>query len=184
MNNSMTRKHWAEIVGAIAVILALIFLIWWLLRDDTVEEHDGAQDGLPADVVADEPVEVPDGPVEISPLPIARTFVERFGSYSTESDYQNVEDVLTLATAGFQDELEQLAIDARRSENGLYYGVSTQILTVATESESDTVAVLRFTTQREEAAGSPGNVSIRNQDILVTLEKVGDGWLVSSFEWL
>ena len=180
----MTRKQWAEIVGAIVIILGLILLVWWLLQDDTVEQHDGAEDGLPADIVSEEPVVIPDGPVEISPLPIARTFVERFGSYSTEADYQNVEDVLTLATIGFQDDLEQIAVDARRSENGLYYGVSTQILTVSTESESDTVATLLFTTQRKESTGSPGNTSIRNQDILVTLERVGDGWLVSDFEWL
>jgi hypothetical protein len=179
----MTRKHWAEILGAIAIIFALIFLVWFLMRDDVPDDHEGAEDGLPSDVV-DEPVAIPDGPVEISPLPIARTFVERFGSYSTESDYQNVEDVIALATIDFKDDLERMAIAARQSDNGLYYGVSTSILTVSTESETDELATILFTTQREEATGSPGNMSLRNQDIIITLEKVGDGWLVAGFEWL
>ncbi len=179
----MTRKHWAEILGAIAVIFALIFFIWFLLRDDVPDDHDGAEDGLPSDSI-DEPIVIPDGPVEVSPLPIARTFVERFGSYSTESDYQNVEDVIVLATLDFQDDLERMAIAARQSDNGLYYGVSTSILTVSIESETEASASIRFTTRREEATGSPGNMSSRNQDIIISLEKVGDGWLVAGFEWL
>ncbi|MFA6018549.1 MAG: hypothetical protein WC776_05230, partial [Patescibacteria group bacterium] len=117
------------------------------------------------------------------PGSIARAFVERFGSFSTEADYQNVTDVMALSTVSLQDELQAIAEEAREKESGNYYGVSTRILVIDVLEQTETSARLQITTQRQESIGSPDNTTVRIQEILVNLVKNGRSWLVDNFEW-
>ncbi|MFH1711679.1 MAG: hypothetical protein ABH846_00375 [Patescibacteria group bacterium] len=187
------KKKKLEIILAVvlilAVIIALIIIFWQKPTGDEPVITDQPPVELP-----DTPgtIETPGGdttyvspsePQEVAPETVIRDFVVRFGSFSSESDYINIEDVMPMATASLQSRLDVLAEDARNDNNGLYYGVSTKVISMTEVSNSGTIAVFTATTQRIESIDAPGNTSVRYQDIEVTLVKNGLGWLVDDFTW-
>lgn len=183
----MENRQKAEIGVAILVILALFVLLYVLTRqasapapttDDTVPIADDRPD------VAE--VDAEDIPAEsvVSARTVVANFVERFGSYSTDADYANVEDVMSLATDALRSRLDELAEEARKTVSESFYGVSTHALIFAIENETDAAMTWKVTTQREESIGSRANTSVRNQDIRVELVKDGDNWLVDDFAWV
>lgn len=177
----MNRKK-IEIIAAILVIIALIVLVVFLLTRKKAEDVTPTPEDTtsPADELPPvQPEDVPP-PAEVSGQTVSRIFVERFGSYSSESDFQNITDVLSLATPGFQAQLQTLANTPPPSE---YYGVSTFVISSKVTAETETTMTLWLTTQRREAIGTPGNTSTRYQDIEVRLEKSGEDWLISGYTW-
>ncbi len=114
---------------------------------------------------------------------LSKTFVERYGSYSTEANFQNLRDVLPLMTSSFAARTEQFISTAKTPSE--YYGVSTDVITVNVEvMEEDESAIVLITTQREEAKGLPGNVSIKYQDVRVEYLFESGSWKVNSADWL
>lgn len=114
---------------------------------------------------------------------LAKTFTERFGSYSTEADFQNLTDVLPLMTTAYAAETEAfLATAIPPSE---YYGVTTRVVSIKILSSDETLgtASLEVSTQREEAKGSAQNISIRYQTLALSFLKENDTWKVSAATW-
>lgn len=181
----MERKQKIEIIIAILILLGLAVLLWWYLARPVVEEQRQEEERLEQlDENGDGAVDT----IDTSDLPdqpetIARVFVERFGSFSSESGYENIDDILVLATSALQGRLQTIADQARAQGSEAYYGVSTAVLTIEEVAASNTSMSYVITTQREESIDSPGNTSIRYQEIEVTLSASGDTWLVSSFTW-
>lgn len=185
-----TRKKVELAIAAVVIVAFVALLAWYLSRgSEPVIVDDGAsQEQLdePADRAAGadevEPEDIPTN-TAVSASTIGRTFVERFGSYSSESDYANVEDILSLATPSFQKTLNDIMEKARKNAGDAYYGISTLVITTKTVKESDTAVTLRMTTQREEAIDDPANATVRYQDIVVDLTKSGEDWLIAGFTW-
>lgn len=177
----MNRKK-IEIIIAVLILIALIVLVVFLLTRKKPEDATPTPDdtNITDELPPIEPEDVPP-PQAVSAQTISRIFVERFGSYSSESDFQNITDVLSLATPAFQSQLQTLAATQKPSEE--YYGVSTFVISNKITAETETTMTLMVTTQRREAIGTPGNSSTRYQDIEVRLEKVGEDWLISGYTW-
>ena len=185
----MTTRHKLEMAVAALIVLMLIAALLLLKRDVVQEQEKETDTTIPVSETVSTPVSQVDpedipGAKEVSASTIARSFVERFGSYSSETDYINVDDVAALATASFARELEDLAERARDNATGDYYGVSTVVLSVKVKSETDTAMTMYVMTQREEAFDSPENTSVRYQDISIELVKEDDNWLVDGFTWV
>lgn len=178
------NKKKIEIIAAVLVIIALIVVLFLVLRPASQDGPSDQPDEQVIDRVIERVSEVDSRTKESPPDVIARTFVERFGSYSTDIDYKNVEDVMTLATAGLTGQLGDLLSDARNAPETGYYGVSTHVISVDTVDETDTTATLEMTTQRQETIDNPSNTSVRYQDIVIELTKSGNRWLVSNFTWI
>ncbi len=188
----MERKRVIEVTIAGIILLAFMFLVWWITREKTVEPviEEEKTPTLPATNTTQKPtttIDPADVPQvqEVSAGTVARTFVERIGSYSSESDYQNVNDVSSIVTAELAVQLEEDAEDARAKspDNGGYYGISTSYVGAKNIEESDTTITLLVQTQREESFGSPGNSTVRYQTVEVTLVKEGQNWKVSEYTW-
>lgn len=188
----MERKTKIEIALAVAVLLLFVaFLLFWRQKVITsiattqkpveiTTSNDKTSNASTDTATTPEPVVIK----ETSATTVARTFVERLGSYSSESDAANIDDILPMATASFQKDLEALAKSARASTDGSYYGVSTLVVTAPkTVSSSSTQTVLSMTTQREESIGDPGNTTVKYQSITITLVKSGTTWLVDGYTW-
>jgi len=109
--------------------------------------------------------------------------VERFGSFSTESDYKNIEDVLSLVTTDLQVQLKQLLKDSRAQKNNSFYGVSTKVIGFNVVESTDTEMKAEIITQRSESIESPANTSVRYQNIALQLVKLDGEWLVSDYTW-
>jgi len=182
----MDRKK-VEFGVALGIIVLLILLVLFLLMPKEQKQVDDQPD-VTGDVphqVEEEiiPTTVDSRTKESPPNVIARVFVERFGSYSTEAELSNVEDVKALATASLDSRLEQLMTEASTTTQTAYYGVSTRVISIDEVEIDEAAATYDVNTQRTESFDSPANTQTRYQQITVNLEKVGNQWLVSNFTW-
>ena len=188
------RKRILFVLGLIVLVVALmIFLFWRLFAKQQ-----------PVTPVVEQPNVVTQKPAEqtqpqVSPIAeqeraqriesadiniLAKTFAERYGSFSNEAGFQNLYDVMPFMTSSMVEQT-QITIDTATPQQ-TYYGVTTRVITVKMVEIDETAgtAVLELTTQREEAIGSPEKTSIKYQKLNLAFEKEGDLWKVSSATWL
>lgn len=189
----MTKRQW-EVLFALAVLLSALLFLLRMLRP-APEENRAPQPPAPStltpsgNAVLPAPttpeVAAPLTPVQVGATNTARLFAERVGSYSTEANFANVDDVKVMATTAYAVELERIAQNARREAlPGAYYGVSTRVLgtTVVTQTESE--ATINVLTQREEVQGeATAPATVRNQNMTVRLQREGDAWKIAGFAW-
>lgn len=110
---------------------------------------------------------------------LAKIFVERYNSYSTDNEFQNIIEVKDLVTSELWQTLS--AKIGKTPAAGSFVGVTTKVFTSELKSwSSKEAAVFLSTAIREEKDGA---VSDRQQNITINLVKVGDSWLVSKFQW-
>ncbi len=118
---------------------------------------------------------------------ISRPFVERFGSYSNQSNYSNIDDLKIFMTSKMRDWADDYIRDLKVSApvEQEFYGVTTKSLLEPkiTEFDLDESRVeLLLTVQREESFSSkPSNIF--SQDIKVIFIKEGGEWLVDGAFW-
>lgn len=119
-------------------------------------------------------------------ITIVVPFVERFGSFSNQSNYQNLEDLQPFMTPTMKTWAEEKIRDARsKAISALYRGVTTKVLSYIMTSFDDAhgTAEFKITVQRKELVGTETNFKVYNQDIVVQLSKVEGVWLVNSAQW-
>ena len=179
------------------ILLILLLLLGWLLfilfsgggessevTDETVVIEEVADPIPERTTISEEELEaereVRDTSSDV--ISLSKTFVERYGSYSNEADFSNLEDLIPLMSDSFAAETELFIDGAVAPEE--YYGVSTQVITVSVEGETDSAATVTLTTQREEAVESPQNTTVKYQDIQLTFVKEGGVWKIDSATWL
>lgn len=180
----LEKRKKIEIILAILLLLVLVIvlaLLFFKPGDGNNQNDDGGEDITVVEPIVE--TTVSSRTLESPPDIIARSFVERFGSYSTDIDYENVDDVKAFATAGLITQLDTLLNDVRTSPVATYYGVSTKVITIDMMEESADSARFAITTQRKETVDTPANTSVRYQDIEVLVTKAGNRWLVDDFTW-
>lgn len=128
------------------------------------------------------------GAVEVSAASreaFVRSFVERYGSYSNQSDFENLEDLYPFMTQRLRQQTEKFVRDERAREvrGTSYVGVTTRALSVRTASESATEARVLVSAQRQEATAANPSGRVYYQDIELSLKNVGDAWRVDAAVW-
>jgi len=187
----MSNKKKILIISAIVLLIILLFFLVWFLNSQKTS--------VKPVVVAEEKTELVVKPrdnngtaaspetaaevvnVDTSLKSLAITFAERYGSYSTESDFANIYDVMDLMTASFRGETENFLAAAKNSKE--YYGVTTRVLTTKVTSSDETSSTVEISTQREESKGSPQNSEIKYQKLILSCLKENDVWKVNSALW-
>ena len=179
----MTPEEKRNILIAIAVlaVVAVVLILWLLFRP--------TPDVTPAD---DQPI-VPVREIEVSEIEIdqvtperavattvARNFVERFGTFSSDNPYANYDDVEELSTGAYYGTLVRAVGDGV-----VYAGTTTRVLsvTVLDGSEESGAVRYRISAQREIFSGKRSNVEVVYANAELTVVKVGDVWLVDEFQW-
>lgn len=119
---------------------------------------------------------------------IAGSFVERFGSYSNQSNYSNIRDLKI-----FMSKKMRLWADSyieeqskKNTDNNLYYGIITKTVTEDLEQYNDEAGIvsIKVDTRRREAVGTSANFSdVFNQNIQVKFTKEKGVWKVDSANW-
>lgn len=111
---------------------------------------------------------------------LAKIFIERYNSYSTENNYQNILDSRSLVTDALWNKISQL-LNKPTSEN--FVGVTAEVLSATSVNWSDNQAEYLVKTRR--TTEKDGVKSEQYQDVKVVLKKIGtppaDGWLVDNF---
>lgn len=189
----MTRRKRLVIVALmlLALLLLLIWLLWVLFSrgEGTQEVEEVAQVEAVEEVIPTRPtiseqelqVERETRTTSADVVSLSKSFVTRYGSYSNEANFANLEDVLVLASVSFAAELQN-TIDTSVAPEA-YYGVSTSIVTVKVNEQGETFSQVTVTTQREEAIGSPQNTTVKYQDIILTFVMEDESWKVDSATW-
>lgn len=108
----------------------------------------------------------------------ARVFLERYQTYSTDNNWQNIREIETMVTPALWSRLSK-AIGSPQS--GEFVGVTTaalggNLIDWADGKATVAVRVIRTT----EKSGAVNRV---NQEATVQLVKVSGAWLVDSFVW-
>jgi uncharacterized protein YpmS len=118
---------------------------------------------------------------------IARPFAERFGSYSNQSDYRNIDDLKIFMTEKMKDWADDYVRGLRESSpiEQEFYGVTTKSLLepqILSFDLAGSKVEVSLTVQREEIFFS-GEKNIFSQDIKIVFVKQNGEWLVDGAFW-
>ena len=127
-------------------------------------------------------------PDEIYTKQLASIFVERFGSYSNQSSFSNINDLKMLMSKKMQRWAENYVREQKEQAQAadIYYGITTKAVAGEVEEFDDDAgkAVILVRTRRREALGTTVNISnAYNQDALITFVKEDGAWKVDSAVW-
>lgn len=132
-------------------------------------------------------VQVNTPPQETELRRLSVSFAERYGSYSNQSDYANLENLLVFMTVGFAKQTSTYIESqrARHLDTGVYYGITTKVVSVETNAFDDGKGNAEFflTTQRKESVGSTNNARTFQQNLIVTMSRENTVWKVSQANW-
>jgi hypothetical protein len=112
---------------------------------------------------------------------MAKIFIERYSSYSTDNKYQNIIEVKSLCSQSLYTEISAIM---NSTQTGSFFGVTTQVLSskiTAWDKTAGTAGVEIRTKRTEEKNGA---TSVYYQDATVEMTKASSGWLVNKFKWL
>lgn len=189
---SVYNKQRLLALGALIVlILIIIFLVWWWFvpknpaapQNDTPVVPVSDRVVLPrqTQVLATPPVKpavADEGEAQI--LSLARNFSERYGSWSTDSSFQNLNDLFPRITARLRAEFEKTIATAAPSTE--FKGSETNVLKMVIQNRNGSVASVLVTIQRVETDAQLKQ-TITYHDLLVSMVKQGEFWYVNSAEW-
>ena len=141
----------------------------------------------PSPVPAPQPIPAPQRSAgEADLASIGMPFAERFGSYSNQSSFENLSDLLPFLTDDFKKWADgKIAEQLKRPYQPIYKGITTKALSYSMKLFDDKAGIAEMTvsTQRREMVGSPANTKTYNQDIVLKFVKHDDIWLVDHAEW-
>ncbi|MBU0648693.1 hypothetical protein KJ969_01105 [Patescibacteria group bacterium] len=192
----------------VIVIAGIMFLIWALItkppiifkpssvvtnQPKTTPGLSGGQGtGLSGTGTATEEVALPFAlgqPEEVEQqkvLSLAGLFAERFGSFSNQGDFENVEDLLPLMTETMQSWARDYIVQGRVSQasDEAYYGMLTKVITSDIKSFNLTAgtATIEINTQRRETKKGQAD-RIFYQALELGLSRLDGAWLVASATW-
>jgi len=126
--------------------------------------------------------------IDESLILVANSFVERFGSYSNQSDYANFADLDTFMSPSMNNWIPRY-IGQLTKENpdiSIYYAIETKVISNQTTQmdEDNGTAEILIKTQRQEFKNDIKNPNIFYQDIRLELEKMDNEWKVDGAYWL
>jgi hypothetical protein len=191
------RKKIILIAVAVIVLLIIVFLLWWFLRPKPVVFIPSTNTDsvinppkLPAAVgLTNSPAAaiIKEPKTEAALRTIALTFAERFGSFSNQSNFENLNNLRDLMTVKMKGWVDNYVIEQRNNFNAEagYYGITTQALSVIITSFDESLgrADAQVNTQRQESKGSTQNPRVYYQSLSLKLVKTDSGWKVDEAAW-
>ncbi len=195
----MTLRKRIFIIASVVVLLILatsLLLIVWSGRDKTeiIEEPAatttspilGQQNIIPNSILNDkseQPLTVKTPSTEEmeknAAKQLAKIFIERYATYSTDLPYQNIKDVESMVTENYWENLSVSIND--NFEATSFVGVTTKAISSSFVSWDKTEAVLSVGVI--ETKEENGQTNKTNKNVIINVVKIGDDWLISSFSW-
>lgn len=116
---------------------------------------------------------------------IATSFAERYGSYSNQSNFENITSLQVYMTDSMKNWSSQFIKSNKQNAlaSAIYYGITTKAISTKLDNFTDKEADFTITTQRKEATGTTDNAKIYYQDISIKFAKEQGVWKVEEAEW-
>jgi hypothetical protein len=181
------------LIAVIAIIILFLIFLWWFANRPKpsvmVNINQGVEvpAGLPtASVNANGnilPVDQSDVEAEIRSA--AMSFSERFGSYSSQNNFSNLDALSDLMTLKMKAWVESYKLSQPQASDEMYYGITTKAMSAQIVSYDDNLgrAGIVVVTQRQETIGSTLEPKIFYQNIKLDLIKGNGGWKVDVAQW-
>jgi len=109
---------------------------------------------------------------------LAKIFIERYGTYSSDNDFQNLKDVESLVTPELW---KKISGPMAKPPSSSFVAATVQVLSNNLTNWSAGAAEVTLKTNR--TTESNGSTNQKYQGIKITLVKVSGSWLVANFEW-
>lgn len=116
----------------------------------------------------------------------SKSYAERLGSYSTQSDYGNFTDLKIYMTASLQAWADKYVAEQKASaKSDSYYGITAKALTTEIKSFDDSAgtAEIVVTTERRESTEQIGGGEPFTQKLSLSFLKVNGEWLMDKAYW-
>jgi len=180
------------IVFVVLIILLAIFLAWWFLFRSEDTNTNAANINETANVnsslinINTEPALANVNIGEEGPLSLNRLvnlFTERLGSYTTGTEFQNLQALKVYMTDSMKTWADSYAVPAAVNTNSAYTAVVCKVISTKVLSQDEASAEVELITLKtQETAGASAKNSY-NQYIVLKLIKQGEDWLVDSATW-
>lgn len=108
----------------------------------------------------------------------ARFFAERFGSFSSAAEWQNLKDLRGAVTAGLWSDFENLMARTDLQAEGSY-SLTTKALNLSMTDQTETAATVTVDTQKREVTGEGERIFY--QTVTVDVRNIDGQWLVSDY---
>ena len=202
---SLRARIFIVISLIVFIVLGIsIFLFVQSKKQAATKDQEIAVESLPADkiennsadtVPAPAPVTEDTSNLKVNPVSsldihqnaakqIAKIFLERFNSFSSESQYQNVRDVQTLVSKSYWSQLSEKIPAIKTGQNiaSPFFSTVTKVYATKIVEWSDQLATVDLQAKVMEEK----NGVIKNLDRQARVDLTSDGknWLVEKFEWV
>ncbi|EKD76539.1 MAG: hypothetical protein ACD_43C00068G0002 [uncultured bacterium] len=115
---------------------------------------------------------------------VINNFSERFGSYSTDTNYENIELTRSLMTETMSKTADSI-INKDEQKQTEFYSIESKVMnTTLTDYTPDATGATAEVSVRQTIIAGQANPSYQNKTARLTLVKVKDTWKVDSFRWL
>ncbi|MFA6428630.1 MAG: hypothetical protein WCW02_03780 [Candidatus Buchananbacteria bacterium] len=189
MELNLTKRQQGIIVLVVALIgLAVLWLVYYFITrpqfyantnqtnlNSATNSNNQASPG-PAKKMSETEL------ATVSVTRLASDFAERFGSYSNQNNFSNLQELKLVATKSWQDYLNTQIKTLAKTSAQIYSGVTTKALSSQVKNITSDSASVLVNTQRQQASAN-GPDKIYYQAIVVRLLKVGSQWLVDEAKW-
>lgn len=115
---------------------------------------------------------------------VINNFTERFGSYSTDTNYENVALSKSLMTNTMMKSAEKVVANNQPPSEEFYSVESRVMTTTLTDYSNGSTGATAEVDVRQTIIQGQANPTYRNVTARLTLKKVDDTWKVDSFSWL
>lgn len=183
----MEQEKKKKFIWILAIILVILIILWWAFRTSdqgifNVNQNNDNQapEFKPPSINLEykEPAIPVQTNTEFTIINLAKSFAARFGSWSTDNQGHNLEELLPLSTNRMQTYLN--SIEMNESEE--FSGTTTKSLSAKILSSDDNSATVLVGTQRIETRADL-STNIFYQDIEIKVLKSADIWLVDEANW-
>lgn len=190
------------IIIVILVVLALVLLVLAPLMFPKKEKGNiNTVNGEPLNVNTGTNGFLPNANVTVNPTPkiltkepkaqsvleaLARTFAEKFGSFSTHGNYENLKDLKHLMTEDMKQWADNYIQENSKKSNTEFYGVTARAIKVEliAMNDEETSAQAVVTVQKEETGGSlSARKNISYVKLVLDFIKIDGEWKVNAASW-
>ena len=192
--NPQTKKILTAVL-IIIVGIALALLIWWqFFREEpavnnvTVTPPTNNVNVVVVNAVANTAPANQNTNAEVNEelelIRLANLFTERIGSFSSESEFQNIIDLKSYMTKTMQAWADNyIKVQQAQPKTGGFSSIVTKAISTKVQSLTSVNAQVQVTTQRQEEGANINGSQTYYQDISLEFTKSDDDWLVDKATW-
>ncbi|MBT5338046.1 hypothetical protein HN858_01455 [Candidatus Falkowbacteria bacterium] len=188
------RKKVILIAGAGILVIALIIIFFVMSEVKRVEQEKADNEITPVETIIGQEdadtnniiVTLPSDQekLAVSVRAVATTFVERFGSYSNQSEYAGFEELASIMTQSMASWVKNTYLPQLKKEHdpkGYFYSIKTSAPVVEISVEEENFVEIIVKTQRLEKTDNSSQTF--NQDIVLELVKQDGEWAIDGAFW-